>query len=224
MKTAVLAPKGEGLKLLTFRERKFVDKYFETNFNGAEAARLAGYSKKAAKVQAARLLTKANLLLALEVRKKEHQEKITITREEWMRKVRCLFDADVRKLFDAHNNPIDIPLLGDNEAMLIEGFEVVEDFTKVKNNKDGKEQAVCTGYTKKIRYTKPKDVVEFVGKVMGYITDEAPDPEDPSLKSLTVVFVNSKGERVDVNLNPPPKPPRVIDQQPALPIGVTFVR
>ena len=108
----------------------------------------------------------------------------------------------MRKLFDAHNNPIDIPLLGDNEAMLIEGFDVVEDFTKVKKNKDGQEQAVCTGYTKKIRFTKPKDVVEFVGKVMGYITDEPPEPEDKSLKSLTVVFVNSKGERVDVNLDP----------------------
>lgn len=224
MKKAVLAPKGEGLKPLTFREWKFVDKYFETNFNGAEAARLAGYSKKAAKVQAARLLTRANLLFAIGARKKEHQQKISISREEWMRKVRCLHDADVRKLFDAHNNPIDIPLLGDNEAMLIEGFEVVEDFTKVKNNKDGHEQAVCTGYTKKIRYTKPKDVVEFVGKVMGYITDEAPEPEDPSLKSLTVVFVNSKGERVDVDLNAHRKAPHVIEQQPAPPIGVKFVR
>lgn len=62
MQKAVPAQNGKGLKPLTFREGKFVDKYFETHFNGAEAARLAGYSKKAAKVQAARLLTKANLL------------------------------------------------------------------------------------------------------------------------------------------------------------------
>ena len=112
----------------------------------------------------------------------------------------------MRKLFDAHNNPIDIPLLGDNEAMLIEGFDVVEDFTKVKKNQDGQEQAVCTGYTKKIRYTKPKDVVEFVGKVMGYITDDPPEPEDKALKSLRVVFVNSNGEQVDVDLNRPRAP------------------
>ena len=100
-------------------------------------------------VQTTRLLTKANLLLAIETRKKEHQEKLTITREEWMRKVPRLFDADVRKLYDMHNNPIDIPLRGDNEAMLIDGFNVVEDFTKVKQNQDGHEQAVCTGYTKR---------------------------------------------------------------------------
>jgi hypothetical protein len=87
----------------------------------------------------------------------------------------------------------------------------------VKKNKDGHEQAVCTGYTKKIRFTKPKDVVEFVGKVMGDITDEPPEPEDKALKSIQVVFVNSKGERVDG------KPPRVIEQQPAPPIGVKFV-
>lgn len=37
-----------------------------------------------------------------------------------------------------------------------------EIWDKVKKNQDGHEQAVCTGYTKKIRVTKPKDVREFV--------------------------------------------------------------
>ncbi len=226
MEHAGLAPKGEVLKPLTFRERKFVDAYFRTTpiFNGAEAARAIGCSEKSCRVQAVRLLTKDNVMAEIQARQVEYQQETQITRAEWLRKVRRLYDADVRKLFDAHNNPIDIPLLGDNEALLIEGFEVVEDFTKVKDNR-GREQAVCTGYTKKIRHAKPKDVLAFVGKALGYMTDEPPEPEDQALKSLQIVFVNSKGERVDVNLNPSraplttPPPP-----EPDRPIGVKFVK
>ena len=57
---------------------------------------------------------------------------------------------------------------------------------------------------------------------MGYITDEPPET-DKALKSLTVVFVNSKGERVDVGLNRPAKENRLIEHQPDAP-GVKFVR
>lgn len=86
--------------------------------------------------------------------------------------MRRLFHGDVRKLFDTYGNPIDIPKLGDNEALMIEGFEVVEDFTKVKKNEIGEEQAECTGYTKKIKYTKPREALEFVGKALGYYAEK----------------------------------------------------
>ena len=50
---------------------------------------------------------------------------------------------------------------------------------------------------------------------IGCDTDEPREPEDEALKSLQVVFVNSKGERVDVPRNPPPNPPVVLEQHPA---------
>ena len=47
---------------------------------------------------------------------------------------------------------------------------------------------------------------------------------DKALKSLTVVFVNSRGERVDRPVaDRPAKEPRVIEHQPDPP-GVKFVR
>jgi phage terminase small subunit len=189
------------LKPLTLREEKFVDALFMNNFNGADAARIAGFSKTGAKVQAVRLLTKANLRAEIEARKLQLREATGITCDEWMKKVRRLFDADVRKLLDEHNNPIDIPLLGDNEALIIKGFDVVEDFTKVKKNKDGTEQAVCTGYTKKVRLTEPKEILAFVGKVMGYIReDQEPDPDDKAKRSLRVTFVSPKGKQIQVSI------------------------
>jgi phage terminase small subunit len=162
------------LKPLTYRERKFVDALFLTKppMNGTEAARVAGFSKVGASVQAVRMLRKVNIQAAIEKRKQAAETVAGVTKTQWENKVKRLFHGDVRKLFDAHNNPIDISLLGDNEALMIEGFEVVEDFTKVKNNEEGTEHAVCTGYTKKIKYTKSREALEFVGKVLGYYTEK----------------------------------------------------
>ena len=162
------------LKPLTYRERKFVDALFLTTpiMNGAEAARAVGFSKASAPVLACRLLRKVNVKAAIAARKVEIEQRNEITKEQWEHKVRRLFHGDVRKLFDTHGNPLDIPDLGDNEALMIEGFEVVEDFTKVKKNETGEEQAVCTGYTKKIKYTKPREALEFVGKALGYYMEK----------------------------------------------------
>ena len=162
------------LKPLTYRERKFVNALFHTTpvMNGAEAARAVGFSKASAPVLACRLLMKVNVKAAIAARKVEVEKQNDVSKEQWEHKVRRLFHGDVRKLFDEHGNPLDIPLLGDNEALMIEGFEVVEDFTKVKSNKEGTEQAVCTGYTKKIKYTKPREALEFVGKALGYYADK----------------------------------------------------
>lgn len=161
------------LKPLTYRERQFVDALFHITpvFNGAEAARAVGFSKASAPVLACRLLMKVNVKAAIAARKAEIEKQNEVSKEQWEHKVRRLFHGDVRKLFDAHGNPIDIPTLGDNEAIMIEGFEVVEDFTQVEKS-DGSEGSVPTGYTKKIKYTKPREALEFVGKALGYYADK----------------------------------------------------
>lgn len=48
---------------------------------------------------------------------------------------------------------------------------------------------------------------------MRYLRDKQCEVEDDALKSLTVVFVDSNGKRVDVDLNPPARKPRVIEHQ-----------
>lgn len=106
----------------------------------------------------------------------------------------------MRKLFDPHGNPIDIALLGDNESMLIEAFQVVEDFTKVKDSKGG-EQAIPAGYTKKIRLAKPMEILQFVGKAMGFVDGEEEDDSQVS-RSLQVTFVSERGYKMQRNTGP----------------------
>ena len=129
-------------------------------------------------------------------------------------------------MFDHHGNPLEIPQMPFAERMSVEGFEFVENFTKVKNA-NGTEDAIPTGYTKKFKTADRLKFAKAYGREMGYLRDEQPEAEDDALKSLTVVFVDSTGKRVDVDLNPPERKPRVIEHQPKAEnndFGVKFVR
>lgn len=97
-------------------------------------------------------------------------EKAQFTREQWIEDGLRLYKGDIRKVFDEHGN-VDITKLGDSEADCIEGFEVTEDFTKVAKN-DGTEDAVPTGYTKKIKWTSRRNRHEYLGKALGFYTEK----------------------------------------------------
>mgnify|MGYP001573286471 CR=1 FL=1 len=209
---------------LTPREIQFLDAFFmsEPPFNGAEAARVVGYSSKCAKFQAVRMLTKVNLKAEIERRHLAIAAAAELTMEQWLKKgVDEFYHGSIKKMFDEHNNVLDIPLMHDREVAMIEGFEIVEDFTKVRNA-NGTEAAVPTGYTKKFKLTPPIKRHEYIGKICGFITDK-PLPVDPSLKSLTVVFVNAQGKPVDVNFNPHTRQISRVDEKPRHAPGVTFV-
>ena len=204
---------------LTFREKKFVDAWFrsEPPFNGAEAARVVGYGVKCAKFQAVRMLTRVNLQAEIERRHRAIEKENEVTLEKWKKKGRRYYDFDVRKLVDSAGNPVDLQVLGDNEAAMISGIEVVENFEEVQQA-DGKKKAVHVGYTKKIKFCDPMKGHEY----FGFISDEPPQTDD-ALKSLTIVFVNAKGERVAPTTIEQTKTTRVIEHPPVTP-GVKFVR
>ena len=65
---------------LTPKQQRFVDEYL-VDLNATQAAIRAGYSKKTAKEQAARLLTKANVQAELQKRRKKIEKKLEISQE-----------------------------------------------------------------------------------------------------------------------------------------------
>lgn len=112
-------------------------------------------------------------------------EEVRVTREQWLKKMESFFLSDVRKMFDQFGNPIDIPNLGDHEAIMVDGFEFEEQFTKVKSS-DGTTDAVPTGYIKKYKLTpKLKAMLEF-GKVMGWYTEKQELGLDATLEELVL--------------------------------------
>lgn len=69
---------------MTAKQKRFCDEYL-IDTNGAQAAIRAGYSPKAAKEQAARLLTNANIKSYIEERMAAIQDKNVADAEETMR-------------------------------------------------------------------------------------------------------------------------------------------
>ena len=132
-------------------------------------------------------------------------------------------------MYDPFGNPVEPYLLERGERMAIAGFEFTEDFIGVRGRtkkKDGDDsddtKQMAAGYTKKYKHVDRHKYLTTYAKMLGYITDDPPETDD-SLKSLTVAFVNSKGERVDPKTIEHTRPTRVIEPQPDGP-GFKLVR
>lgn len=89
-----------------------------------------------------------------------------LTAERWQLELDRLALGDVRKLFDTHGNPLDIPALGDDEAPCIAGFEIVEEFSGT-----GKDR-VPVGYTRKFKLVDKLRALELAGKTRGYYVEK----------------------------------------------------
>jgi hypothetical protein len=106
-------------------------------------------------------------------------------REEWVLDLGKVVKADIRKMFDSFGSPINIKKLGDNEAAIIEAFEVFEHYAKVKNA-NGETEAVLTSRTTRYKVTpRLKALLEF-GEVMGWFTEKKESGLDATLEELVL--------------------------------------
>ena len=92
--------------------------------------------------------------------------KVTMTREEWLLEMEKIMRGDVRKMFICPGQAVEIHELDDNEAAIIEGYKVTENFAKVGD------RAEHVGYTHDVKLTpKLKRGLEF-GKLMGWYKEK----------------------------------------------------
>lgn len=168
---------------LTPKQERFCQEIVKGG-NLSDAYRVAfkpkGMKPKTINEKACRLMAEGKI----QARKNELLEpivsKVQVTREQWMTKMESFFRADVRKMFDGPGNVKELSELDDDEAMMIEGFELVENFEKVGD------KAEHVGYTKKVKLTpKLKAMLEF-GKVMGWYTEKKELSLDKTLEELVL--------------------------------------
>lgn len=106
--------------------------------------------------------------------------KVQMTREEWLLEMEKCARGDVRKLFVGPGQPVEIHELGDNEAAIIEGYKVTENFAKVGD------KAEHVGYTHEVKFgPRQKRLLEF-GKVMGWYTEKKELSLDATLEELVL--------------------------------------
>lgn len=140
--------------------------------------------------KASRLMAKGKVRARLVELLKPVIAKAQITRERWLEHIASIIEADVRKMFDNHGNPIEITELGDNEALAIAGFEFYEDF-------EGKgESRKAVGYTKKFKLADRLRALELYGKAQCFYADKmvmtGPDGQPVEVNNhITVEFVEA---------------------------------
>lgn len=188
MATANRKPKRE----LTERQRKFL-KEFPKDLNATQAAIRAGYSPKTANEQGAQMVKslKAHLqataalpataALSSQVSPPQLTDQSQSEMTRFLTRLNQLAYVDVRKMFDQHNNAIDIPDLPDDVAPAIAGFEITEEF----EGRGAEKKSI--GFTKKFKLVDPLAAILALGKVRGlYVEkgDRKPSPLEDAATDL----------------------------------------
>lgn len=158
------------------RHDKFLREYLK-DFNGTQAAIRAGYSKRTANEQAARLLAKVSLQTRLATILQERIDKEEIAGTDILRELKRIGLSDVGQAFDEQGRLKPMDQIPEDLRRSIAGVESVEEFA----GKGGDRQQI--GWTKKVKlWDKPK-ALEILCKHLGLLQDAERPP------TTTIVMV-----------------------------------
>ena len=150
---------------LTPKTILFIEAYL-IDFNGANAAIAAGYSKKTAASIASRLLRQVNVQAEFQKRFKRKTESLSLTKESVLNEIARLSFSDIRKLYREDGGLIPIHELDDDTAACVVGVEVFEEF-------DGEGRArFKTGETKKYKLASKTEALQMAGRHLKLFTDK----------------------------------------------------
>lgn len=110
---------------MTPKQLRFVDEYL-VDLNATQAAIRAGYSKRTANEQGARLLANVSVKKAVTERMKEREKRTEITQDRVLQELARIAFFDVRKLYNADGSLKKPSELDDDAAAVLAGVDVVE--------------------------------------------------------------------------------------------------
>lgn len=112
---------GNGTKLSP-KQKLFVDEFL-IDFNGAAAARRAGYAPKNAKITATQNLTKPNVQAYLKKRMCDREKRTEITQDRVLQEYARLAFLDPRQFSDEDGNLLPLHKLSADTAAAVSGFD-----------------------------------------------------------------------------------------------------
>jgi len=172
---------------LTPKQARFVREYLK-DMNGAAAAVRAGYSPRAAKEQAARLLTKVHVQAVVKTKTKTQLAALDASSDRIILEVVRIAFSDIRGMFDEQGNLRPIRDLTDDQAATLASVEVVRT-NLVKAGVRGE-------WVHKVRtWDKPK-ALELLMKKLGMLAERHRHDWDGPLK-ITLSLGNRVVEHAD---------------------------
>jgi phage terminase small subunit len=113
---------------LTDKQQRFVAEYL-IDLNATQAATRAGYSRKTANEQGARLLAKVSVRYAIEEAMKAREKRTNITQDRVLQELSRIAFFDIRKLYREDGSMKAPHELDDDAAAVLAGIDVIEQQT-----------------------------------------------------------------------------------------------
>lgn len=151
-------------KKLTPKQEQFVREYL-IDLNATQAAIRAGYSKRTANEQGARLLVNASVAEAIREAMSKRAKRTEITADRVLREYARLGFFDPRKLFHDNGQPKEISELDDDTAAALAGLDLVEIYEGTGEDRK------FVGYTKKYKIADKKGALDSIAKHLGMFVD-----------------------------------------------------
>lgn len=162
---------------LTPKQTLFVASYLANGLNATKAAISAGYAKKSATVEGARLLVNAKVAAEISKKTAKRFDRLELTGDMVIAELRKMAFLDPRKLFAADGSLVPIHELDDDTAASIAGLEVNELFEG-----DG-DQKHAYGLLKKIKIADKGVNLERLGRYFKLFTDKVEHSGAVTLKN-----------------------------------------
>jgi phage terminase small subunit len=163
---------------LTPKQKQFVQEYL-VDLNGAQAAIRAGYSKKTAKVQAARLLTNVNIQNRIAELMDKRSQRTDITADRVLRELAHIAFDDIKNYLSFQAGPI-----GEIEVLIKDSGNIdTRNISEVSIGKDGQ-------FKFKL-YCKDNALVQL-GKHLGIFTEKVSMDVSPSVGILGEILEQLK--------------------------------
>jgi phage terminase small subunit len=175
---------------MTPKREVFVREYL-IDFNGARAARAAGYAVAKADERARELLKMPIIRERVDAARAEIDARLIMRREEVLQRLTSIGRSDLRKLYRDDGTVKPIHELDDETAASIAAVEVEEMF-------EGRgEDREHVGYLRKVKRYDAVRALELLGKHHSLWNDQPPPaPEGPGMTIIVQNGVQVDGQRV----------------------------
>jgi phage terminase small subunit len=149
-------PKPTAINTNTPKRDRFVAEYLK-DFNATQAAIRAGYSRKTARAQAHRLLTKVDVQEAVKKANQRLIDKLELTTEMVDREAMRLLNLDPADLFDSEDRVLPIKDMPEDARRALLGMDVEE---------------LDEGTLKKLRFHNKVSAIEVLYKRLGALREK----------------------------------------------------
>lgn len=149
---------------LTPKQKMFCREYL-VDLNGTQAAIRAGYSKKTANEQAARLLANVSVQHVIQGLMDKRSDSIEITAAKVLKRIDAIADFDIGKLYDKNGRLLPVHEMPEEARRVVASIDVFEEFEGV-----GRER-VQIGETKKVKLYDKLKANELLGRHLKLFTD-----------------------------------------------------